>query len=432
MANDVRDSGRPRGERLDSWKAIAHYLQRDRSTVIRWERDSGLPVRRVPGGNGRSVFSYTGEIDDWLAAHGEHTANSQPPAPVETPALPTPRPRGSATRLVWSAALIGVLALSPLVFAWVARPRLSSARLVGRSIVGFDAGGRQLWNTPAPTNLFNVVAPVIKVVDIDRDGRPEALAALHYFQADGDGYGQVVVFDDRGRVRWAQSIGDQYRFGDTTYGPGWFPDDLVLYASGGATRLAAAFHHHTWWPDVIVSYDLNGNALDRFVHAGWVTGLNISADGRWLLASGVSNAHAGGMLTVLDAARISGSAPLATGVLPACENCPAGAPARYIVVPWSDIARPSTPPPIYASAGPSGAIELRVVQRAAPYAVAPELIVSLNGDLEVVQRGASDGFAETHRLLERVGDLRHAFADCPSRIPAVRVWTAASGWSVVR
>ena len=35
--------------RLDSWKAIAAYLGRDMSTVIRWEKEKGLPVHRLPG-----------------------------------------------------------------------------------------------------------------------------------------------------------------------------------------------------------------------------------------------------------------------------------------------------------------------------------------------------------------------------------------------
>jgi hypothetical protein len=46
------------GERLDSWKAIAAYLRRDVGTARRWEKVLRLPVRRVPGGPGTSVFAY--------------------------------------------------------------------------------------------------------------------------------------------------------------------------------------------------------------------------------------------------------------------------------------------------------------------------------------------------------------------------------------
>ncbi len=55
-------------KRLDSWKEIAAYLNRDVRTVIRWEKERGLPVRRVPGGKGHGVFALRRELDAWL--HG--------------------------------------------------------------------------------------------------------------------------------------------------------------------------------------------------------------------------------------------------------------------------------------------------------------------------------------------------------------------------
>ena len=35
-------------ERLDSWKAIAEYLDHDPTTVMRWAKERGLPVYVVP------------------------------------------------------------------------------------------------------------------------------------------------------------------------------------------------------------------------------------------------------------------------------------------------------------------------------------------------------------------------------------------------
>ncbi|UWZ85251.1 hypothetical protein [Occallatibacter riparius] len=57
------------GERLDQWKAIASYLGKDVSTVIRWAKENGLPVHRVPGKQKRRpVFAYRCEIDAWMAS----------------------------------------------------------------------------------------------------------------------------------------------------------------------------------------------------------------------------------------------------------------------------------------------------------------------------------------------------------------------------
>lgn len=54
--------------RLDGWKAIAEYLECDISTAQRWERERALPVRRVPGGRGKSVFALVSELNRWRYA----------------------------------------------------------------------------------------------------------------------------------------------------------------------------------------------------------------------------------------------------------------------------------------------------------------------------------------------------------------------------
>jgi Flp pilus assembly protein TadD len=51
---------------LVSWKEIAVFLDRSESTVKRWERDRGLPVHRIPGGERGGVFGYSDELADWL------------------------------------------------------------------------------------------------------------------------------------------------------------------------------------------------------------------------------------------------------------------------------------------------------------------------------------------------------------------------------
>jgi TolB-like protein len=65
---------------LVSWKEIAVFLNRAERTVKRWERERGLPVHRVPGGERGSVFAYPNELTDWLKGKaGELEADD--PAP---------------------------------------------------------------------------------------------------------------------------------------------------------------------------------------------------------------------------------------------------------------------------------------------------------------------------------------------------------------
>ncbi|MBL0117244.1 MAG: hypothetical protein IPP45_18735 [Sphingomonadales bacterium] len=53
-------------ERIDGWKAISRHLGRDRSTVIRWAQERGLPVHRVPGGKNATIHAYVDELDAWM------------------------------------------------------------------------------------------------------------------------------------------------------------------------------------------------------------------------------------------------------------------------------------------------------------------------------------------------------------------------------
>jgi len=58
------------GERLDSWKEIAGYLNRGVRTVQRWEREEGLPVRRLQHDKLGSVYAFKRELDAWFASRG--------------------------------------------------------------------------------------------------------------------------------------------------------------------------------------------------------------------------------------------------------------------------------------------------------------------------------------------------------------------------
>ena len=58
------ESDRPR---LDSWKEIADYLNRDVRTVQRWERSEELPVHRILHKKRSTVYAYQDELDIWAS-----------------------------------------------------------------------------------------------------------------------------------------------------------------------------------------------------------------------------------------------------------------------------------------------------------------------------------------------------------------------------
>jgi TolB-like protein/Tfp pilus assembly protein PilF len=59
-------SATPPGDRLDSWKEVAAYLNRDVTTVQRWEKREGMPVHRHQHDRMGSVYAFSSELDTWV------------------------------------------------------------------------------------------------------------------------------------------------------------------------------------------------------------------------------------------------------------------------------------------------------------------------------------------------------------------------------
>ncbi len=76
-----------KAKRIEGWKSIALHFKRDRTTVMRWARDRGLPIHRLPGGGSSSIFAYTDELDKWLARFG-----ADEDQPFDGAAAPAPNP----------------------------------------------------------------------------------------------------------------------------------------------------------------------------------------------------------------------------------------------------------------------------------------------------------------------------------------------------
>lgn len=77
-------------DRLDSWKEIAAYLNRDVTTVQRWEKREGMPVHRHLHDRMGSVYASRAELDAWARSrnlpaaleNGNSAVLSSPPAPA--------------------------------------------------------------------------------------------------------------------------------------------------------------------------------------------------------------------------------------------------------------------------------------------------------------------------------------------------------------
>jgi Tol biopolymer transport system component len=99
-------SERPLEDRLDSWKEIASYLNRDVTTVQRWEKREGMPVHRHLHDSMGSVYAFRTDLDAWMRSrnlrpgqeNGNNAILSNSPAPLPQPEISTSPTRW---RFVW-------------------------------------------------------------------------------------------------------------------------------------------------------------------------------------------------------------------------------------------------------------------------------------------------------------------------------------------
>jgi Tol biopolymer transport system component len=89
-------SERPLDDRLDSWKEIAAHLDRDVTTVQRWEKREGMPVHRHLHDRMGSVSASRAELDAWARSRnlppGQGNGNK-----ILLPNSTAPSPARSAT-----------------------------------------------------------------------------------------------------------------------------------------------------------------------------------------------------------------------------------------------------------------------------------------------------------------------------------------------
>jgi hypothetical protein len=101
--------------RLESWKEIAGFFNRDEKTVRRWEKDLGLPVHRLPGVSKGRVYAFAQELSEWSAKprtlRAEGASESDPELVVSPVAVIAP-PEIFAARAPRPSFRIGALSIS--------------------------------------------------------------------------------------------------------------------------------------------------------------------------------------------------------------------------------------------------------------------------------------------------------------------------------
>ena len=98
-------------DRLDSWKEIAAYLNRDVTTVQRWEKREGMPVHRHLHERIGTVSASRAELDSWARGRNLQTEKENGNNAVRLDSLAlTPATANSNSSIRWKFLLLPVVA----------------------------------------------------------------------------------------------------------------------------------------------------------------------------------------------------------------------------------------------------------------------------------------------------------------------------------
>jgi Tol biopolymer transport system component len=168
-------SANPSEDRLDSWKEIAAYLNRDVTTVQRWEKREGMPVHRHLHERMGTVYAFRAELDAWTRGRNLHaTPENEYDAPSSNPSVPPPRSETATSRTRWKFILTLAMAVVALVIG---------------AILWFQRT-EYFWRNPISNARFQTVTDfdgVEEAAAVSRDGQFVA------FLSDRDGQMDVWV-----------------------------------------------------------------------------------------------------------------------------------------------------------------------------------------------------------------------------------------------
>jgi len=382
--------------RLDGWKEIAAYIGRAVRTAQRWERDLGLPVRRLGTGGAEVVYAFKQDLDAWLAKHsrlgltereqiaseaasngngngdaGEAGADGPDRAigprtvtasatgtsrPDLQPAVPPP---GRRRRAVWLVAAAGMLAaLGALGWFQLARSPESGSpvgtdraeplaeptelEVVGDALNVRGPNHTLLWSHRFDVPLLELAPStpagrralllLSSIRDLRQSGQKDVLVARN--SADDR---RLYCFDRSGNVRFTHRIDTDVRFG--TYACSEIRLNRLFMDVGAGnpgTFWIAGYDKLGQFPAVLRHLDAEGRAVgEDYWSAGFISAMAaVDLGGRRAVLIGSSANETGGAALAVFEGPVRGAAPSAKPAY-RCSGCPTGAPTPYLVFPRS-------------------------------------------------------------------------------------------------
>lgn len=427
----------PPDVQLNGWKGIAAYLGKSVRAAQRWERELGLPVRRIKTPTGQIVYADKRDIAEW-----RRRMEARPGALFEGSSDQTDaqgRPPFSRTQL--GVVAVAVTALAVAVVGWIGTRRSTPVgelqfQLREGAIEARTATGQLAWTYrfSEPVGTSGYEGQHFQQVDIDGDGATEVLAVIRPGNSVRGHANSVALYclSHTGQLRWSFTPDFVLTFDGRRFAGPWQLHDLALSSGPGRREIWLAVGHHTWWPGVVVRISPTGRPRVQFVQSGRITALGFwsTPAGVFVVAGGVNNEYAQASVAILRPDDAPSVSPQTLGSGFHCEGCPQGAVRRYFLLPRTEVSRSDTSLPhsmTHHLTSVGGAVKVVTRETADGGAGA---IFFLDPGMHVREMALNDQYWAVHRQFEREGRITHAADDCPERTieRQLRVWAPGDGW----
>ena len=433
---------------LNGWKEIAAFLGKSVRSVQRWERDLGLPVRRInTPDHGQIVYASRSEIEQWRtrmqrrdvsldeSEPQKSSADDPPPVADEPIALrPVAVTPAAPSRTRWLPVVVAValtLALGVVVGRWTTRldSELDHVELSGTALVAKGSDGSDVWRHEfgAPVRWPDGAAGAT-FVDLDRDGRLEIIVPVRHGRAGklSDRSDEVVCLRQDGTVMWRASPTHQVTQGDRAVEGPWLFRALVSPGGSSSGRSWIAFGRKLTSPAIVLEIDPNGSDRVRFVQDGAVTRLAFwpTPQGEILAVGGVHESDARAAIALLPLTAVPARAPTAPNRVVRCPGCPVDSPTRYFELPPSEVA-------VASGRLFSQVSDIEFTEDGLRVSTDDHQVGLISPTLDFQTLDYTDDHWTAHELLEEHRKIDHRADRCRERSGPreVRSWQEGTGWT---
>ena len=444
-------------DRLDGWKDIAFYLGKSVRTAIRWEKQLGLPVRRLHTAGGEIVYAFRSEIDEWLRANppssrenGEIPAGvtAVQPAPVAT----TPAPETGIRRIETIGIIAVMVSAAALGFALAGFARRGAATAAPRdtnpagyrfepnTLVVTNKDGQELWRhqfdfpierAPAKSRNGAVDEDAVAVANLDSDGQREVV--MHDVSDRSDGTATLRVFEANGDLRFAFKMEAEVKYSELSAGPPFGIAQMLVPSGLKDAPILIGLLHHRWFPSMVLAVSPQGRVVSQYWSAGHVrTVATVQLFGaRRIAAGGYSSDRKSASLAIVDPGAAQTVAP-AEDAKYRCLSCgTAVPPLAFMVFPKSALAEQAEADPSVADVAqePDGTIRVMVVHYDAslPGDRGPRLVADVyyrfDANLHLLDVELGTAFSQLEARAEALKILTRAAVNGErQRLSVVQVW----------